>query len=66
MEESSGIYLILIIDLIVAILFGKLATKKGYPGIVLGGIGFFLPILYLIILLLPKRDINHMHSDKNN
>ena len=50
-----NIAVILLIDVLVAIFFGNIAKKKGYPYLAWGIIGFFFPILYLIILLLPNR-----------
>lgn len=54
--ETFGPIIIIIIDIIIAILFSKLANKKGYPGVWWGIIGFFLPIIYLILLLLPTKN----------
>lgn len=47
---------ILAFDLSFAVFFGNIASKKGFPGIAWGAIGFFFPLLYLITLLLPKRN----------
>ena len=59
------IFLILLLDLLVAIYFGKLAEKKGYPGISWGILGFIFPILYLILLLLPYQNISKVKNKIN-
>ena len=56
MDNVYLIIFILLFDLAFAVFFGNIASKKGFPGIAWGAIGFFFPILYLIILLIPKRN----------
>lgn len=64
--DSIAVIFILAFDVTLAILFGKLATKKGYPGAAWGIIGFFIPILYLIILLIPYKNLENISKQKNN
>lgn len=65
MEFIVGIFIILF-DGAFAYLFANIAKKKGYPAISWGVLGFIFPLLYLILLLLPDRNINREKTKKEN
>lgn len=60
-----GAIFILVIDITLAVIFGKLAYKKGYPGKAWGIIGFFIPILYLILLLVPTINLPNNSNEES-